>query len=121
MKEEKYQESVSLAHLILDRSPTHLDAATCLYTIGYAKRVLGEVEGALPYLLEAVTRFPATDAVLIAHTQDEIARCQFERKHIQSAIFFIEMAIDNFTAVGFIEMKDACETFREDIRKETGS
>lgn len=67
MEDEKYLESVSLVHQILEESPTRLDTATCLYTIGCAKRELGEGGSALPFLLEAVTTFPPTEAELIAN------------------------------------------------------
>jgi tetratricopeptide (TPR) repeat protein len=115
MEQEKYKESVSLAHKILQGNPTQLDAATCLYTIGYAKRELGEGDSALPFLLEAVTTFPTTEPALIANAQAEVARFQFASKHFKSALFFIEMAIDNFTTTGLREMKVSCESLRKEI------
>jgi hypothetical protein len=115
MEEEKYQESVVLAHQILEGSPMQLDAATCLYTIGYAMRELGKGDSALPFLLEAVTTFPVTEAELIANAQSEVARFQFVSKHLNSALFFIEMAIENFRATGLEDMKASCETLREEI------
>jgi hypothetical protein len=115
MEEVKYQESVTLALQILEGSPTQLDAATCLYTIGYAKRELGEGDTALPFLIEAVTTFPANEVELIANAQSEVARFQFVNKHFNSALFFIEMAIENFRATGLDDMKASCETLREEI------
>lgn len=115
MEQEKYQESVRLAYKILQGTPIQLDAATCLYTIGYAKRELGEGDSALPFLLEAVTTFPLTEAELIANAQSEVARFQFVNKHFNSALFFIEMAIENFRATGLEDMKVSCETLREEI------
>ena len=115
MEEEKYQESITLAQKILATSPSQLDAASCLYTIGYAKSELGEGDSALPFLLEAVTTFPATEAELIANAQSEVARFQFASKHFNSALFFVQMAIDNFAATGNDEMKASCESLREQI------
>ena len=115
MEEEKYQESIKLAHQILEGKPTQLDAATCLYTIGYATRELGEGDCSLPFLLEAVTTFPPTEVELIANAQAEVARFQFASEHFNSALFFVEMAIDNFAATGTAEMKASCEALREEI------
>ena len=119
MEEEKYQEGVSLAHQILEGSPTQLDTASCLYTIGYAKRELGEGDAALPFLLEAVTTVPANEVELIANAQSEVARFQFVSRHFNSSLFFIEMAIENFRAAGLEDMKASCETLREEIQRNT--
>jgi tetratricopeptide (TPR) repeat protein len=115
MEQKKYQESISLAHKILEGTPIQLDAATCLYTIGYAKRELGEGDSALPYLIEALTAFPTSEAELIANAQAEVARFQFANKHFTSALFFVEMAVENFSATGSNEMKASCESLREEI------
>ena len=119
MEEEKYQESITLAHKILESSPSQLDAASCLYTIGYAKCELGEGDSGLPFLLEAVTTFPTTEAELIANAQSEIARFLFSRKHFNSALLFVHLAIDNFAATGNDEMKASCESLREQILQES--
>ena len=121
MGQEKYQESVSLAHQILEGNPIQLDAATCLYTIGYAKRELGEGYTSLPFLLEAMTTVPTSEAELIANAQAEIARFQLASKHLNSALFFIEMAIDNFEATGSEEMKASCKSLKEEIIRKTSS
>ena len=119
MEEEKYEESIALAHKILATNPSQLDAASCLYTIGYAKSELGEGDSALPFLLEAVTTFPTTEAELVANAQSEVARFQFASKHFNSALFFVQMAIDNFAATGNDEMKASCESLRELILRES--
>jgi tetratricopeptide (TPR) repeat protein len=115
MEQEKYQESESLARKILEGNPTQLNSATCLYTIGYAKREIGEGDSALPFLLEALTTFPNTEVELVANAQAEIARFQFSSKHFNSALFFAEMAIDNFGATGNDKMRVSCESLREEI------
>lgn len=92
-----------------------LDLATCLYIIGCAKRELGEVEHALPFLLESLSTFPQTESLLIGHVQDELARVQFSLKCNASALHFIELAISNFELGANPEMRASCESLREEI------
>jgi hypothetical protein len=100
---------------LLNKNLPPLDIASCLYTIGCAKKELGEDKDALPFLLESHATFPATEPLLIGHVQDEIARIQFNLKFYTSALFFTEMAIANFDLGGNAEMKASCEALREEI------
>ena len=115
MSDHKYDESITEALRILERSPDQLNVATCLYTIGCAKSELGDREGSLPFFLEALFTFPTSETTLIAHAQDEISRVQIHLKHFNSALFYIEQAITNFDKAGNIMMKSSCETLREEI------
>ena len=115
MGEEKFDAALSEAQNLLKRPLAQLDAATCLYTIGCVKKELGDIAGALPFLLEAHATFPTTEPLLIGHVQDEIARIQLNLKFYTSALFFIEMAISNFDLGGNAEMKASCEALREEI------
>jgi hypothetical protein len=112
---EKYEDVITQAQRLLGLDLSPLDFASCLYTIGCAKKELGNVENALPFLLESHAVFPATEPLLIGHVQDEIARIQFKLKFCTSALFFIEMAISNFELGGNAEMKASCEALREEI------
>lgn len=115
MGEEKFEVALSEAQNLLKQPLAPLDSATCLYVIGCAKKELGEIAGALPFLLEAHATFTTTEPLLIGHVQDEIARIQFNLKFFNSALFFIEMAISNFEVGGNAEMKASCEALREEI------
>ena len=115
MSEEKYQESIAEAQRILGGPAKPLDIATCLYTIGCAKNALGDGERSLPFYLEALSIFPASEIILIGHVQDEIARVQFDLKHFNSALFYIDMAIINFSKAEDVLMKSSCEVLREEI------
>ena len=115
MSAGKFEVALSEAQNLLKQPLAPLDAATCLYTIGCAKKELGDTAGALPFLLEAHATFPTTESLLIGHVQDELARVQFNLKFLNSALFFIEMAISNFDLGGNAEMKASCEALREEI------
>ena len=115
MSAGKFEVALSEAQNLLKQPLASLDAATCLYTIGCAKKELGDIAGALPFLLEAHATFPTAEPLLIGHVQDEIARIQLNLKFYASALFFIEMAISNFDLGGNAEMKASCEALREEI------
>ena len=110
-----FDDALIEAQNLLKQPLAPLDTATCLYTIGCAKKELGDTAGALPFLLEAHATFPTTESLLIGHVQDELARVQFNLKFLNSALFFIEMAISNFDLGGNAEMKASCEALREEI------
>ena len=111
----KFEDAILAAEKLMEGALPPLDFATCLYTIGCAKKELGAAEKALPFLLESLSTFPQTESLLIGHVQDELARVQFDLKLYNSALFFIEMAISNFELGGNAEMKASCETLREEI------
>jgi hypothetical protein len=115
MSAGKFEVALSEAQNLLKQPLAPLDAATCLYTIGCAKKELGDIAGALPFLLEAHATFPTSEPLLIGHVQDEIARIQFNLKFYTSALFFTEMAIVNFDLGGNAEMKASCEALRVEI------
>jgi tetratricopeptide (TPR) repeat protein len=119
LTEGKYEESLLEAEKFLSRNPSKLDSAVCLFTIGSANHELGDEKSSLPFLLEALSTFPTTETLLIAHVQDELARVQFKLKNFNSALFFIEMAISNFELGGNAEMKTSCEALREEIHWQT--
>ena len=110
-----FESAVTEAEKLLKGDLPPLAIASCLYTIGCAKNELGDMAGALPFLLEAHATFPTTEPLLIGHVQDEIARIQSNLKFYTSALFFTEMAIDNFELGGNAEMKASCEALREEI------
>jgi tetratricopeptide (TPR) repeat protein len=115
LAEGKYEETILEAQKLLGGEPSLLDAGSFLYSIGCAKKELGDIAGALSFLLEAHATFPITEPLLIGHVQDEIARVQFNLKFYTSALFFNEMAISNFELGGNAEMKASCAAFREEI------
>ena len=119
MAEEKFEETIIDAQKLLGKSPSILDAASCLYLIGSAKSELEDRIGAIPFFLEALATFPTTESLLIAHVQDELARVQFSLRNFRSALFFIDMAISNFELGGNVDMKVSCETLREEILWQT--
>jgi tetratricopeptide (TPR) repeat protein len=119
LTEDKYEESLLEAEKFLSHNPSKIDSAVCLFTIGSAKHELGDEKSSLPFLLEALSTFPTTETLLIAHVQDELARVQFKLKNLNSALFFIEMAISNFELGGNAEMKASCEALREEILWQT--
>ncbi len=115
----KFEDAMVQAQKLLKEDLPALDSASCLYTIGCAKKELGEAEKALPFLLESLSTFPQTESLLIGHVQEELARVQFDLKLYNSALFFIEMAISNFELGGNAEMKASCEALREEILWQT--
>ena len=115
LSEGKYKESLLEAEKFVSENPSRLDLAVCLFTIGSAKNELGDEKSSLPFLLEALSTFPTTEYLLIAHAQDELARVQFKFKNFNSSLFFIEMAISNFELGGNAEMKASCEMLRSKI------
>ena len=115
----KFEDAMFAAQKLMEEAQPPLDIATCLYTIGCAKKELGESEKALPFLLESLSTFPQTESLLIGHVQDELARVLFDLKLYNSALFFIEMAITNFELGGNAEMKASCEALREEILWQT--
>jgi len=115
----KFEDAVIQAQKLLNEDLPPLDSASCLYTIGCAKKELGDAEGALPFLLESLSTFPTSEPLLIGHVQDELARIQVHLKCYNSALFFIEMAISNFELGGNAEMKASCEALREEILWQT--
>ena len=119
MAQEKFEETIIEAQKLLGESPSMLDAGSYLYSIGCAKSELDDGIGAIPFFLEALSTFPTTETLLIAHVQDELARVQFNLKNFNSALFFAEMAISNFELGGNAEMKASCETLREEILWQT--
>jgi len=115
MAQGKFQETIIEAQKLLAGNLSELDAGTCLYSIGCAKKELGDEMGALPFLLESHATFPSNEPLLIGHVQDEIARIQTNLKFYASALFFVEMAISNFELGGNAEMKASCDALREEI------
>jgi hypothetical protein len=111
----RFEEAIFKAQQLLKEDLPVLERATCHYTIGCAKSELGEIEAALPFLLESLALFPPTETLLIGHTQDELARIQFDLNFYSSALFFIAMAITNFELGGNSEMRASCEALREEI------
>ena len=119
MAEEKFEAAIVEAQRLIHESPPPLDTGSYLYTIGCAKSELDDGIGAIPYFLEALSTFPTTESLLIAHVQDELARVQFHLQNFNSALFFIEIAISNFELGGNAEMKASCEALREEILWQT--
>ena len=119
MAEGKFEETIIEAQKLLGGHPSLLDSGSFLFTIGCAKSELDDGIGAIPFFLEALSTFPTTESLLIAHVQDELARVQFSLKNFNSALFFIEMAISNFDLGGNTEMKTSCEALREEIHRQT--
>ena len=119
MAEGKFEETIIEAQKLLGRNPSSLDSGSFLYSIGCAKSELDDGIGAIPFFLEALSTFPTTESLLIAHVQDELARVQFNLMNFNSALFFIEMAISNFELGGNAEMKASCEALREEILWQT--
>ncbi len=115
MEAGKYEDAMNEAQKFLKEDLPALDLASCLYTIGCAKKELGDSEGATSFLLESLSTFPSSEPLLIGHVQDELARIQFDLKFYNSALFFAEMAIGNFVLGGNAEMKASCEAVREEI------
>ena len=115
LDEGKYEETIIEAQKLLGDNPSLLDSGSYLFSIGCAKSELDDGIGAIPFFLEALSTFPKTESLLIAHVQDELARVQFNLKFLNSALFFIEMAISNFDLGGNAEMKASCEALREEI------
>ena len=115
MAEGRFEDAMFAAQKLMKEALPPLDFATCLYTLGCAKKELGEAEKALPFLLESLSTFPQTESLLIGHVQDELARVQSDLKLYNSALFFIEMAISNFELGGNAEMKASCEALRKEI------
>jgi hypothetical protein len=115
MAEGKFEETIIEAQKLLGGNPSLLDSGSFLYSIGCAKSELDDGIGAIPFFLEALSTFPTTESLLIAHVQDELARVQFNLMNFNSALFFIEMAIGNFELGGNVEMKASCEVLREEI------
>ena len=119
MAEGKFEETIIEAQKLLGGNPSPLDSGSFLFLIGCAKSELDDEIGAIPFFLEALSTFPTTEYLLIAHVQDELARVQFKLKNFNSALFFIEMAISNFDLGGNTEMKTSCEALREEILWQT--
>jgi tetratricopeptide (TPR) repeat protein len=119
MAEGKFEETIIEAQKLLGGNPSLLDSGSFLYSIGRAKSELDDGIGAIPFFLEALSTFPTTETLLIAHVQDELARVQFNLNNFNSALFFIEMAISNFDLGGNAEMKASCEALREEILWQT--
>ena len=111
----KFESAIIEAQKLLKGDLPPLDIASCLCTIGFSKSKIGESSNAIPYLLEALSTFPNSETLLIGHVQDELARIQFQLKFYKSALFFTEMAINNFELGGNAEMKESCEALREEI------
>jgi tetratricopeptide (TPR) repeat protein len=119
MAEGKFEETIIEAQKLLGGNPSLLDSGSFLYSIGCAKSELDDVIGAIPFFLEALSTFPNTESLLIAHVQNELARVQLKLKNFNSALFFIEMAISNFELGGNAEMKASCDALREEILWQT--
>lgn len=83
----QFEVALSEAQNLLKQPLAPLDSATCLYIIGCAKKELGDIAGALPFLLEAHATFPPTEPLPIGHVQDEIARIQFDLNFNKSSLF----------------------------------
>ena len=115
MSEGKFESAIIEAQELLKGDLPPLDIASCLYTIGCAKREIGESTNAIPYLLEALSTFPVSEHLLIGHVQDELARVQLGLDNHNSALSFVEMAISNFDLGMNAEMRASCEALREEI------
>jgi hypothetical protein len=104
------------------KAETKLHRATCHFLIGAALNELGNSDQALPHFLEATLTYPTDQPFLVGHAQLEIAEMQNEQGHNASALFFIEMAISNFSLIqemaGTPEVKEECKNLREKILKE---
>ncbi len=110
-----FEAALTGARLILNSTSSDVERGQAHFVIGCALNELGDSSSALKHLLEAVTLFPTSEPLLVAHAQDELARLQFKNGLQSSALFFIEMAISNFELGGNIEMKKSCEEIREAI------
>jgi tetratricopeptide (TPR) repeat protein len=119
LAEGKFEKTIIEAQKLLGGNPSSLDSGSFLYAIGCAKSELDDGIGAIPFFLEALSTFPTTESLLIAHVQDELARVQFNLKNFNSALFFIEMAISNFELGGNAEMKASFEALRKEILWQT--
>jgi tetratricopeptide (TPR) repeat protein len=115
MSAGQFEVALIEAQKLMGQDLSPLEAASCLYAIGSCKNALGDLESALPFLLESLSTFPKSESLLIGHVQEELARVQFDLKLYNSALFFVEMAISNFELGENPEMKASCEALREEI------
>ncbi len=110
-----YEEALADAKLLLKSTGSDLERGQAYYVIGCVLNEFGDRLGALENLLEAVTLFPTSQPLLVAHAQDELARLQHANGFMSSALFFTEMAITNFELGGNTVMKESSEKLREEI------
>jgi tetratricopeptide (TPR) repeat protein len=118
----QFQEVLDEASQLLLKAKTKLHRATCHFLIGAALNELGNSDQALPHFLEATLTYPTDQPFLVGHAQLEISEMQNEQGHNESALFFIDMAISNFSLIqemaGTPEVKEECKNLREKILKE---
>ena len=118
----QFQEVLDEASQLLLKAKTKLHRATCHFLIGAALKELGNSDQALPHFLEATLTYPTDQPFLVGHAQLEVSEIQNEKGLNESALFFIDMAISNFSLIqemaGTPEVKEECKNLREKILKE---
>ena len=117
-----YQEVLDEALLLLPNADTKTHRGACHFLIGAAHNELGNSDKALPHFLEATLTYPTDQPFLVGHAQLEVSEIQNEKGLNESALFFIDMAISNFSLkqemTGTAEVKEECKNLREKILKE---
>jgi tetratricopeptide (TPR) repeat protein len=118
----QFQEVLDEASQLLPQANTRLHRASCHFLIGAALNELGNSDAALSHFLEATLTYPTDQPFLVGHAQLEVSEIQNEKGLNESALFFIDMAISNFSLkqemTGTAEVKDECKNLREKILKE---
>ena len=118
----KFQEVLDRVTLLLPLAKSRIQRGACHFLIGAALNEQGNSDQALPHFLEATLTYPTDQPFLVGHAQLEISEMQNEQGHNESALFFIDMAISNFSLIqemaGTPEVKEECKNLREKILKE---
>ena len=116
LKDGLYEDALKEATGMLHRDLPKLSKSSLQFIIGSSQNELGNSNQAVLHLLEGYAILvEENQPAMMGHFQDEISRILYHEGKFNAALFFINMAIDNFTLASNSEMKDSCEKLRESI------
>ena len=116
LKDGLYEDALKEASGLLNRDLPKLSKSSLHFIVGASNKALGNSDKSIFHLLEGYAILAEENQpAMIGAFHDEISRILYDEGKFNAALFFINMAIENFTMLGNPEMKDSCEKLRESI------
>ena len=101
---------------MLQQDLPKLSKSSLHFIVGASNKELGNSDKSIFHFLEGYAILAEENKpAMMGHFQDEISRILYDEGKFNAALFFINMAIENFTIADNLEMKNSCEKLRESI------
>ena len=116
-----YKEALVNAQRLIPRTKVPLNRASCHFILGCAMNEIGDSFGGLANILEALFMFPSAEPALCGNAQFQIAKIQFNNSLLNSALFFVDLAIANFEildkSADNLEVIQQCDLLKIQIKE----